>query len=1310
MKGLLYAACSLHVTLIGATHEGTKESAGLENQPSPPCMTMYPQGMLSVEKRGTPYFLDPLFFSCARIPRVVTECDKHPVATLKHSLASLPAQGAAASHLLLPSLKEPFFIAEEPTPVSIPEYLLAAPDSAFFSTPNSILLSALATTLSSIPLSELAASSISLAEHAPEPVPVIIPASTPAPVSTPAFEQAPVIIPTVEPVPVIHPSTEIAPAITPATEIAPVVNPTPESAPVINPPSEPAPVTTPAPETAPVITPKPEQATAPKALSQKTSRKPYKQPVVAKSSPPKKTVSAITPEATQKPTQTTIKPDPVSITPEPIQETVITPQTPLKPEPVIAPSTPIKETVLPPPAPLQPSVVSVPAALVEVAPCAAAIPTTSPEAIPASSLAPSTTTTPNSEIAPEAAEPAHAVPILNPPPESPPPQAAPLALVKTEEPAPALFQSRSVDASFREKTAPAEIQKAIALQEQLNPIVQEKEIAKAPSEEAEDAYPLYEKDPKIFFGKTIAAAEDVRLPPRDQRAQGHLINFRNAPMSDYIRFVASLTGNNFIYREEDVQFFVSVVSKEPTSIENVIHALLQELRIHGLALLQQDNNFIIYPALGPLSPAQLLSPEGPNPEIGTRIFQMKYVSARSVQAIMSRMLSEQAIVQVIVESNSLLITDLSVNIERAAQIIEAVDTLSAAFDMGQYVAVNNRIEDLIPLAEKIIDPLSGGGMPPLFVIQSSTNSAFIIGSSGLVTQAFAILDRLDGREGTTGIFDHAKLIELGRNREQAKTPVLPRLPGTPGGGPATTSAPVGGGSLPGEAGTAAAPGAVGGGLQEAGAVGAARERARLLQEELENQGDVLTNTPEGETVARGTPVVRPTPTLGGKPSPAAPPRTKFYIYKLDFRKGDQLIAALLSIAESLSYDQAQNKLLLDAINSVQWIEASNSIIITGTYEAIMKVKDLIQELDTPLKQILLEMLILDTTLSESITFSVDSLNRLNDLQLSFAQGYISGPQGSQFNTINTGAVTTTLPFDSTPLANVQGFNLGIIGRHICHNGVSFGSIGALIRALHTDTENKVVLNPKIVVEDNFPAAIFVGQNTAFQTQSIANNNGNILTNNVEYRDVGTSLKVTPQIGNGNIITLLIDQEVSAVVSTTGGGQAGGTQAVSIPVAQTTNKATTVTKIHVPDGYFVILSGMLRDEKQFSRSQMPCLGGVPFLGALFSSKSDTVVKRNYIIFIRPKIVECEVFLEETRRNQDIFDVKNKRRPRWKYEADEALDFLNLPRFNEPNDFACTPFGSLGPCQSCGASSFGNCSDCGSEGCCSGCGFCGCCECD
>src|SRR5690606_31166026 len=80
-----------------------------------------------------------------------------------------------------------------------------------------------------------------------------------------------------------------------------------------------------------------------------------------------------------------------------------------------------------------------------------------------------------------------------------------------------------------------------------------------------------------------------RTPPKTI-----LINFNNVSIIEYIRFISRITNRNFIFDENDLQFNVTIISEEPTTMENVMTALIQELRIHGLYLIEQDNNLIIH--------------------------------------------------------------------------------------------------------------------------------------------------------------------------------------------------------------------------------------------------------------------------------------------------------------------------------------------------------------------------------------------------------------------------------------------------------------------------------------------------------------------------------------------------------------------------------------------------------------------------------------------------------------------------------------------------------------------------------------------
>jgi type III secretion protein C len=225
-----------------------------------------------------------------------------------------------------------------------------------------------------------------------------------------------------------------------------------------------------------------------------------------------------------------------------------------------------------------------------------------------------------------------------------------------------------------------------------------------------------------------------------------------------------------------------------------------------------------------------------------------------------------------------------------------------------------------------------------------------------------------------------------------------------------------------------------------------------------------------------------------------------------------------------------------------------------------------------------------------------------------------------------------------------------------------------VRAIHTDAKTNIILNPKIITEDNNTAEIFVGSTERYKTQSIANDLGSVITNNFQFIDVGTTLRVTPMIGNNGIITLDIIEEV-----TNGTGDAansGNISEVDFNLIPVLSKSRTVTRIHVPNGFFVILSGMIQSTETTALSRIPCLGGIPIIGGISKNKRNLDNKRNLMIFIRPLIVDTEEELENiTKRQQDVYREKSKFRRSWNYEIDEALDFLSI-RPADPDEIGCT----------------------------------------
>jgi type III secretion protein C len=783
-----------------------------------------------------------------------------------------------------------------------------------------------------------------------------------------------------------------------------------------------------------------------------------------------------------------------------------------------------------------------------------------------------------------------------------------------------------------------------------------------------------------------------------------LINFNNVSVIEYIRFISRLTNKNFVFDQADLQFNVTIISEEATTLDNVMTALIQELRIHGLSLIEEGNNLIIHQnreirGISRVSVEGVPSELTTETELVTQVFRLNTLDPERAKSILRPLLSRDALLETAVETRHIIITDLVTNIKKVDTLLKSIDAPNSGLVIGQYVVRNAFMDNLIELAKQIMVPIAQD-QALSFIPHPAAKSIFIVSSPFIVERTISVLQHLDNFQGTTRIYDLDDL------RFEAITP--PSLP--PGLAPEAT--PPGG--LPPEGAITPTPG----GLKPPLAVDKPRIDAPTGKWELSPGGNWIfrpgfpsgsqfspENLPQGNWLLdpknnwyfapegarppfkrskdgipgespkgrwsldpQGSWIFQMTPGEDIKPERITRPqvieeelpvghieRTKFFIHKLEFRRGEDIVKALQSIAESLQAQGGTNTDLITTILSAQWLEPSNSIIITGTDSSIPKVEELIAEIDRPPRQVMIEMLILETTIDDSLTYGVSWATKSGGGNTATAQAFIGGASPLAGAMASTG-ITNGLPNtpDASNLANTLGYHLGVIGQRLTHNGTQFASLGALVTAVHTRSEANIVLSPKIITEDNKTAEIFVGINSPFLSNSIANDEGSVITTNVEFRDTGTTLKVTPLIGYGDIITLEIEQEVSR----TGGGGITG-DITDVNLTPTTSINRTSTTVHVPDKHFVVLSGMIQEQVINNRSQFPCLGGIPVLGAAFSEKGKTNAKRNLMIFIRPEIIDTEEeFLRLTRRQQQIFKQKSRIKKSWKYEVDEALDFMNI----------------------------------------------------
>ena len=297
--------------------------------------------------------------------------------------------------------------------------------------------------------------------------------------------------------------------------------------------------------------------------------------------------------------------------------------------------------------------------------------------------------------------------------------------------------------------------------------------------------------------------------------------------------------------------------------------------------------------------------------------------------------------------------------------------------------------------------------------------------------------------------------------------------------------------------------------------------------------------------------------------------TSFLVYKLQYHPGNDIQTALQQVATSLSKGSTSPAALVDAIHSLQWIEVTNSLLCSGQQDVLVKLKDLIQNLDIPLRQVFIEVLVINTTLTNQQNFGLQwggQLQYFNKTVLQTGNFPVVSPPSqipvtspSFPTTLNGINGTSNLPKGGN-LPFTNGFDLGVIGDIIMHKGKSFISLGSLLNALQQDSDSTIILNPKIITQDNRQSSVFVGQNIPYTGALVTNSTSSqTTTQNIEYRDVGVSLTITPILGDGDVITMEIVQDISQVINGT-----NVTQSNSNLNGIQTSHTHMETRVHVPE--------------------------------------------------------------------------------------------------------------------------------------------------
>jgi general secretion pathway protein D len=185
-----------------------------------------------------------------------------------------------------------------------------------------------------------------------------------------------------------------------------------------------------------------------------------------------------------------------------------------------------------------------------------------------------------------------------------------------------------------------------------------------------------------------------------------------------------------------------------------------------------------------------------------------------------------------------------------------------------------------------------------------------------------------------------------------------------------------------------------------------------------------------------------------------------------------------------------------------------------------------------------------------------------------------------------------------------------LGTYNSNTGKGFA---ALIQALRSDGSSNIISTPSLITMNNEEAEVKVTQEIPLITGSYTNSTQSVNGTTspfetIQREEVGTILKVTPHINEGNSVQLKIEQEDSSP---------GAKLADSADIS--TNKRSIKTTVLIEDGGVIVLGGLMSDTVSESEDRVPVLGAIPLLGNLFKSRSGSRQKKNLLVFIRPKIL-------------------------------------------------------------------------------------------
>lgn len=357
---------------------------------------------------------------------------------------------------------------------------------------------------------------------------------------------------------------------------------------------------------------------------------------------------------------------------------------------------------------------------------------------------------------------------------------------------------------------------------------------------------------------------------------------------------------------------------------------------------------------------------------------------------------------------------------------------------------------------------------------------------------------------------------------------------------------------------------------------------------------------------------------------------------------------LASKIVQLRYADASNmvtivKSTLSPRSSVLADPRTANLIVTTTDKEMDKAVELINLLDSPTKQVLIEARLLETSRNPSTVKGIDWAGTFEGQKFSLGNNLqLNQPQDALNNTLSTSRPKLLVD-------TAKGFNPATA--FLDADGLS-----AVLSFFNKDTETEVIATPRAVMLDNQTATLSVTR--AFPIFNVTPGSANSPAGaSILYTNLGTILTVTPRIAADNHITLRVMPEVSNIDSKDEQVINGALNRANVYAIRRMD-----TSVTIPSGNTLVMGGLINDTKSKAYSKVPLLGDIPGLGKVFGKESKSRNKNNLLIFLTPTIVEDGDF-QATGSGRDFMQTRLAERP----EAPEkAIDSARPYDWSKPNN--------------------------------------------